>query len=416
MNYYKILEVDQNSDINKIKLAYRKLAKKYHPDKGGNVDKFKEINSAYSTLSDPDKKKLYDLNNGNFENEVLFGSIFSNLKPFFPDIDFKIYTWEMNEQNIQNINQGLEKIKKTFNTFKKSYSNHCEKEIKKNYAFLKKKHKLNTQTQAYKNSHPQNNFNNSYNSSNNSNNSNKKEEADCDYNDNSENSESEYSDNECNCLSAIFLYDNNAFISCPALHLLDKYDDKQILSNNTYYTYDENLDHYYNLEANIEDIYNCKYKKKKVKVTNSDQSEQTHILIIPLFLSQIVYEFKGIIDYDNNLYGNIIVNIIVKKQNNTTFYIENSELHHKNINVNLNQIYNGFTFNFTHLDGKNHQIHFKHSDLISYIRCDDINKKIIKSNITISNLGLVNTRKTNINNLSSVYRNNLLIKLNICLD
>ena len=50
MNYYKILEVDQNSDINKIKLAYRKLAKKYHPDKGGNIDKFKEINDNFGHL------------------------------------------------------------------------------------------------------------------------------------------------------------------------------------------------------------------------------------------------------------------------------------------------------------------------------------------------------------------------------
>ena len=116
------------------------------------------------------------------------------------------------------------------------------------------------------------------------------------------------------------------------------------------------------------------------------------------------------------MYGNIIVNIVVKKKNNTTFYIENSELYHKNINVNLNQIYNGFTFNFTHLDKTKHQINLKHSDLISYIKYDDIEKKIIKSNVSIPNLGLINTRKTNINNMSSIYRNNLLIKINICLD
>ena len=87
-----------------------------------------------------------------------------------------------------------------------------------------------------------------------------------------------------------------------------------------------------------------------------------------------------------------------------------------NINVNLNQIYNGFTFNLEHLDGNNHQINLTHSDLISHIKHNGAEKKIIKSNISIPNLGLINTRKTNINNLTPIYRNNLLIKLNICLD
>lgn len=63
-DYYEILGINRNADSNAIKKAYRKLAKKYHPDTNvGNPDaekKFKEITEAYSVLIDPEKKKLYD--------------------------------------------------------------------------------------------------------------------------------------------------------------------------------------------------------------------------------------------------------------------------------------------------------------------------------------------------------------------
>ena len=63
-DYYEVLGVNRNADDNAIKKAYRKLAKKYHPDtNGGNPQaeqKFKEITEAYSVLSDPEKKKMYD--------------------------------------------------------------------------------------------------------------------------------------------------------------------------------------------------------------------------------------------------------------------------------------------------------------------------------------------------------------------
>ena len=63
-DYYEVLGVARNADENTIKKAYRKLAKKYHPDtNAGNPQaeqKFKEITEAYSVLSDPEKKKMYD--------------------------------------------------------------------------------------------------------------------------------------------------------------------------------------------------------------------------------------------------------------------------------------------------------------------------------------------------------------------
>ena len=63
-DYYDVLGVSRQADEATIKRAYRKLAKKYHPDtNAGNKEaeqKFKEISEAYSVLSDKEKKKLYD--------------------------------------------------------------------------------------------------------------------------------------------------------------------------------------------------------------------------------------------------------------------------------------------------------------------------------------------------------------------
>ena len=63
-DYYGVLGVSKEADSSAIKKAYRKLAKKYHPDtNAGNAKeekRFKEISEAYAVLGDEEKKKLYD--------------------------------------------------------------------------------------------------------------------------------------------------------------------------------------------------------------------------------------------------------------------------------------------------------------------------------------------------------------------
>lgn len=59
-NYYETLGVDKRATQEDIKKAFRKLAQKYHPDKGGDEEKFKEITEAYSVLGDEKRRREYD--------------------------------------------------------------------------------------------------------------------------------------------------------------------------------------------------------------------------------------------------------------------------------------------------------------------------------------------------------------------
>ncbi|MGE0171983.1 MAG: DnaJ C-terminal domain-containing protein [Oligoflexales bacterium] len=64
-NYYKVLGVEKSASDADIKKAFRKLAMQYHPDRNQGdkqaEDKFKEVNEAYAVLSDPEKRKQYDM-------------------------------------------------------------------------------------------------------------------------------------------------------------------------------------------------------------------------------------------------------------------------------------------------------------------------------------------------------------------
>ncbi|KAI5465495.1 hypothetical protein BGZ63DRAFT_349178 [Mariannaea sp. PMI_226] len=76
-DYYKIMGVDKNADAGEIKRAYRKMAVKLHPDKNPGdphaEDKFKDMQEAYETLSDPEKRARYDNGDDLIDPNDMFG-------------------------------------------------------------------------------------------------------------------------------------------------------------------------------------------------------------------------------------------------------------------------------------------------------------------------------------------------------
>jgi len=60
MDYYDILGVSRQATESEIRKAYKSKSMKHHPDRGGSEEEFKKVNEAYTTLKDPEKKKMYD--------------------------------------------------------------------------------------------------------------------------------------------------------------------------------------------------------------------------------------------------------------------------------------------------------------------------------------------------------------------
>lgn len=106
-DFYSTLGVNRGATADEIKQAYRKLAMKHHPDRGGDPNKFKEIQNAYDTLSDPQRRAEYD-NPNPFENQN-FGGVPPEFESFFQfGFGGNPFGFHFNRQQARNKNLNVQ--------------------------------------------------------------------------------------------------------------------------------------------------------------------------------------------------------------------------------------------------------------------------------------------------------------------
>lgn len=99
MDYYNTLNITKPSSAEEIKKAYKKAAMKNHPDRGGDASKFQQIQEAYDTLSDPQKKQMYD-QYGTADPQQMGGNPFGG-NPHFNDIFADMFNRGFGQQRRQ---------------------------------------------------------------------------------------------------------------------------------------------------------------------------------------------------------------------------------------------------------------------------------------------------------------------------
>ena len=143
-NYYDILGVSEKADADEIKKVYRKLAQQYHPDRNPDKpdaeERFKEVQEAYSVLSDAKKRKHYDrmrqnpfggftVNNGDRfyqrpdgtyvrystdEGDIDFGALADFLRRAAPKASFVPEVWQGHKNGGEGFWTALERLEKWF--------------------------------------------------------------------------------------------------------------------------------------------------------------------------------------------------------------------------------------------------------------------------------------------------------------
>ena len=157
-DFYKELGVPRNALKSEIKSAYRLLAKKYHPDTGGSNEKFLTIQLAWETLSDPQKKIIYDKNllfqenseNNRHEN---WSAEIKNKSNYSTNKDNDIKNWIIN--TYQPLNRLITQVIKPLNEeIKKLSADPYDDELMENFCkyISESQKKINKVSEVYKSS------------------------------------------------------------------------------------------------------------------------------------------------------------------------------------------------------------------------------------------------------------------------
>ena len=105
MNYYDVLGLQPSASPENITKAYRNLAKEFHPDRGGNEQKFHEISEAYDILKDPHKRARFDMHNAK-QHTLKTNDVFDDMFTVFGSAGFHPSKREYNRTKA-NKNLGI---------------------------------------------------------------------------------------------------------------------------------------------------------------------------------------------------------------------------------------------------------------------------------------------------------------------
>jgi len=155
-DYYKELGIPRNALRSEIKSAYRLLAKKYHPDTGGSNEKFLAIQLAWETLSDPQKKIIYDNNllfqeNTESQRYEDWSLEIKNNSNFSTNKDNDIKKWIIN--TYQPLNRLITQVIKPLNEeIKKLSADPYDDELMENFCkyISESQKKINKVSEVYK--------------------------------------------------------------------------------------------------------------------------------------------------------------------------------------------------------------------------------------------------------------------------
>ena len=155
-DYYKELGVTRNALKSEIKSAYRLLAKKYHPDTGGSNENFLAIQLAWETLSDPQKKIIYDKNllfqeNNESNSHEDWSLEIKNKSNYSTNKDNDIKNWIIN--TYQPLNRLITQVIKPLNEeIKKLSADPYDDELMENFCkyISESQKKINKVSEVYK--------------------------------------------------------------------------------------------------------------------------------------------------------------------------------------------------------------------------------------------------------------------------